>query len=669
MKRLILLILAILLFWPLVSRAAVLKTTYPRLANYFLKWEINNGEVPELAKWDLLILDMETQENSRPQLLKIRELNPKIIILAYLTTQEILDNPGSYNKSFLRQELDRRIIDGWWAREASGRKISNWPGTSLINLSDGAALDSSGERFNDYLPEFISSRIQASGLWDGVFLDNVWGDVAWVVGGTNMDLNNDGVAETPDETNQLWVSGFKKMLAKTRALTGPNFIMVGNGRVFNDYQPILNGMMLENFPSPWENGGTWAGSMATLWNLPTLNRQPAVSIVNAYSKNQEDYQHFRFGLTSALLGDGFYSFDYDVTNHGQTWWYDEYNINLGPAQSSAYNLLASSSLAAKSGLWRRDFKNGLVIVNSTNKEQSYVFSKEDLEKIKGEQDPVFNSGQKINYLKLAPRDGIVLLKRNTLIKNNFFTNGYFFRIFNQEGEQLRNGFFSYLSSFPGEAEVIATNSADTEINLSASLGQVGLYQNGRRLFSFKPYGAKFQAGINIAAEINNNYIKQIVTGPKTGGPQVRIFTPSGQLKGDFFAYDKQARGGVSVALGDVDGDGQDEIVTGPGTGLEPLVKIFSLQGKLKNSFFAYDKKFRGGVSVALGDVDGDGDLEIITGPGQGGGPQVKVFTAAGVAKKSFFAFDASFHGGIKVTASDLNEDGLEEILVGLKNFY
>ena len=64
-----------------ISELRAASNTYPKKANYFLKWTIANHEVPELAKWDLLILDMEVQENSRANLKKIRQLNPDIIIL------------------------------------------------------------------------------------------------------------------------------------------------------------------------------------------------------------------------------------------------------------------------------------------------------------------------------------------------------------------------------------------------------------------------------------------------------------------------------------------------------------------------------------------------------------------------------------------------------------
>jgi hypothetical protein len=672
MKKALGLILAIVIFWPLTSGAAVLPGAYPRLANYFLKWEILDAEVPELAKWNLLILDMEVQENSRPQLLEIRRLNPQVIILAYITSQEILDNIDYYNKAYLRQELARHISDGWWLKDSQGNKISNWPDTFMFNLSNGAIPNSAGQRFNDYLPEFVVNELQSTGLWDGVFYDNTWGDVAWI-NNKNLDLNNDGVGDDQAEADRAWAEGFNKMLVKTRSLAGKDFIIIGNGRVYDPYQSLLNGMMLESFPSAWENGGTWTGSMKTYLKLPFLNVYPPVSVINIYDKNQANYRHMRYGLTSALLGDGFYSYDYDVTNHGQTWWYDEYNIKLGSAQSLPYNLLANNSEQLKPGLWRRDFKNGITIINSTSQKQTYLFSKEEFEKIKGEQDPVINSGERINYIQLAPQDGLVLLKRSTLIHDSAFTNGYFFRVFSAEGKQTRNGFFSYVSSYPGEAELIITaggESGENDLNLSAAEGRLNLYKDGKKIAAWQPYGQDYKKSMSLAADIQEGNFTKIVIGAGVGGgPQVQILNSAGKLVGSFFAYDKKLRGGVNVALADIDGDGQPEIITGPGSNDEPRVKIFSLKGILKNSFLAYDFKFRGGVNVAAGDINDDGRAEIITGPVSSGGPQIRIFTGEGKNLNNFFAYDSSYHGGVKVSVSDINEDGSLEILVGLKNFY
>ena len=73
---------------------------FPKRANYFLPWRISDSEARQLAKWDLLILDMETQATSRPQIELIRRLNPDIILLAYITAQEIRRFAGSNFRDF-----------------------------------------------------------------------------------------------------------------------------------------------------------------------------------------------------------------------------------------------------------------------------------------------------------------------------------------------------------------------------------------------------------------------------------------------------------------------------------------------------------------------------------------------------------------------------------------
>ncbi len=675
MKKFIGFLLLIFALFPLNLQAASLKSVYPRLANYYLKWELSDDEARQLAKWDLLVLDMEVQENSPEAIDLIRKLNPQVIILAYITSQEIIDgieNSAGGANAYLRSELSRNIDASWWLKDQQGNRVSNWPYTYMLNLSEGAGKNSGNQHFNDYLPEFVNDKLAKSGFFDGVFYDNTWGDIAWVNGG-NLDLNNDGQKDSIAQANNLWSTGFKKMLEKTRSLVGDNFIIAGNGNTFADYQKIINGMMLESFPSSWENGGTWAGSMDSYLKFPALNRYPQVPIINVNKKNQLDYSAFRFGLTSTLLGNGFYSFDYDTTAHNQLWWYDEYDINLGPARSAAYNLLDINNPVWKSGLWRRDFKYGSVIVNSTASSQQYVFKQEEFEKIKGLQDPLFNNGQKISYLKLAPKDGAILLKKSDIIVNSTFVNGYFYRVFNLQGQQVKNGAFAYSNAYPaGEQVIIADgNRSETEdVNMYTKSGQVVLGKNGTRLASFYPYGSLFRKQLNLAAEIDNGYFKLAVTGPTIGGgPQVMVYSADGKLKTSFFAYDKKLRGGVSVALGDVDGDGQTEVITGAGKGDEPTVKIFTVGGKLKTSFLAYDKRFKGGIEIAVGDVNADGKTDIVTGPGPGGAPHVRVFSDTGELVAQFFAFEASYHDGLKISLSDANYDGNLEILTGVKNFY
>lgn len=150
-----------------------------------------------------------------------------------------------------------------------------------------------------------------------------------------------------------------------------------------------------------------------------------------------------------------------------------------------------------------------------------------------------------------------------------------------------------------------------------------------------------------------------------GGPRVQLFDEgSGTPRLDFFAFDPSFRGGVRVAAADVTGDGFPDLIAGAGSGGGPNVKVFDGKtGVLVSSFFAYEATFSGGVFVAGGDLDGDGKAEVITGTGDGGGPVVKVFDGTtGAAKLAFLAYDAAFRGGVRVAAADVSGTGIADIL-------
>ncbi|MFA6525510.1 MAG: S8 family serine peptidase [Patescibacteria group bacterium] len=255
------------------------------------------------------------------------------------------------------------------------------------------------------------------------------------------------------------------------------------------------------------------------------------------------------------------------------------------------------------------------------------------------------------------------------------------RVFEQDGT-LVSQFFAYGESFRGGVNV-ATGDLDgdgiDEIVTGAGVGggpqvRVFDYQGTPKYTNgFFAYAEHVRNGVYVAVgDLNGDGIGEIVTGTGAGsGPHVRTFDRFGKsvFSPGFFAYAEYVRNGVYVACGDLDGNGRDEIITGTGQGSGPHVRTFNYVGNavFTPGFFPYNSAFRGGVRVATGDLDGNGRDEILTVPGIGGGPQVRAFDRFGKASvtNGFFAFGDNFRGGSFLAGGDTNQDGLDEIIVSV----
>jgi hypothetical protein len=245
------------------------------------------------------------------------------------------------------------------------------------------------------------------------------------------------------------------------------------------------------------------------------------------------------------------------------------------------------------------------------------------------------------------------------------------------GAEVRS-FFAYSPSFQGGVFVAAGDvDGDTfsDIITGADAGasphvKVFSGQTSTELRSFNAFAPSFAGGVRVAAgDVNNDGFADIIAGAGPGGgPQVSVFDGvNGNLMLNFVAYNPLFSGGVFVAAGDVDGDGLDEIVTGADAGGSPQVKVFNGQtGTELSSFFAYDLSFSGGVRVAAGDLNGDGAADIITGAGPSatGGPHVKVFDGiSGSELQSFFAYNRGFDGGVYVAARTVIPEPTSTVLL------
>jgi len=198
-------------------------------------------------------------------------------------------------------------------------------------------------------------------------------------------------------------------------------------------------------------------------------------------------------------------------------------------------------------------------------------------------------------------------------------------------------------------------------------------ENGNQTFSFMAYQKSYLGGVRVAVgDVNGDGFDDIIMGTAGSSAHIKVIDgtrlatvgPRGSLLMSFTAYPGLFRTGIFVAAGDVNGDGRADIIVAPDAGASPVVRVFDgTTGALIASFSAYDPTFKGGVAVAAGDVNGDGRDDIITGAGGFGG-HVKVFNgSSGAEIRSFLTFPG-FAGSVSVAAGDVNYDGRADLIVG-----
>jgi hypothetical protein len=202
------------------------------------------------------------------------------------------------------------------------------------------------------------------------------------------------------------------------------------------------------------------------------------------------------------------------------------------------------------------------------------------------------------------------------------------------------------------------------------------FTTGKQLFNFYAYAPTFSGGVRVAVgDVTGDGVPDVITAPGGGGgPQIKVFDgTTGALVRNFFAFSPSFTGGVNVAAGDVNGDGVADIITAAAAGGGPQVKVFDGKtGAVLANFYAYSAAFTGGVRVAAGDFNQDGKVDIVTAPGAGGGPHVKIFNAAAFGPvgtvpgliNQFFAFAPTFTGGVYLAANgDITGDGKTDLVV------
>jgi hypothetical protein len=206
---------------------------------------------------------------------------------------------------------------------------------------------------------------------------------------------------------------------------------------------------------------------------------------------------------------------------------------------------------------------------------------------------------------------------------------------------------------------------------------------------FAPYESSFVGGMQvITADLTGDGIDEIITAPgRSRAAQIRVFSQDGTPLTQYWtmAYPKSYVGGVSAAVGDVNGDGRNDLVTIPSYG-PANVRVFLGQTGSDpiadapwKSFLAFTSNYIGGGVVAVADVGKrvngifrnvqDGKAEIIVGSGGAMKAVVKVFDMVGTPTlvRAIYPFSTSavaYNGGVSLSVARLNADSIPDLVIG-----
>jgi hypothetical protein len=378
----------------------------------------------------------------------IKGFNPDIKLLKYMNANQLEVADGDDNaRDWVREKLyDERGGNGrgdWWKRTTSGSHINGPKNKYQINVTLQTSPDNAGLRWPQWFARYWNAapgdsgnwlapsgypkgRGLKEGKWDGVFLDNQFLSTS-VFAPSNADYNNDSVNDPPkDSRTRAWVAdGQKAVVSEWRKLQPSRYVLGQYAELAAGYEPdptplkgVHDGGLIQDITRKDGQGGGWPIMMKAYRRGLSLAASPKIVIFhNKIADLLDDnsdmsvYQANRYGLTSALMDDGYYA----VMAPGQTRpEYDEFygGRDYSPSRLGylGYPKDSPQMQAWSQGVYRREFDRGLVLVNPKGNGTRTVNVGSGWRRIDGSQDRNHNNGQNTSSVTLKEQDGIILIR-------------------------------------------------------------------------------------------------------------------------------------------------------------------------------------------------------------------------------------------------------------------
>jgi hypothetical protein len=397
------------------SAAAQSSPSFPRLGGYLISGSVQSefgtaSYQQQVAKLGAAVVGIypgwsSGGFNAQSAAAAVKAINPNIKLVPYTNLMEL--EPGVSASGSPYSPIYAAASSGnWFLRQA-------WPSGAV---TDADGLSQIG--LNETVPAYLQWRAKwtaanefASG-WSGVYLDNVLYQPR-----VNADYNQTGGAQTPAAAGQNWRNGYAAYVSDLRSALPAGSQIWGNVADWADgsisgYNQMLDGGVIESIIGQsysYETQG-WAQMMNAYKIIMNATKPGGYQIFSHDDSNTADYQGMRYGLASCLMDNGYYYFN---VNSSSIPWFDEFNFVLGapvagPAGSATATYSNGGLVVYQNGVWRRDFQNGIVLVNPKGNGTQTVSLETSYKHLTGSQDPSINNGQTVTNVTLNERDGVIL---------------------------------------------------------------------------------------------------------------------------------------------------------------------------------------------------------------------------------------------------------------------
>jgi uncharacterized protein (TIGR03437 family) len=310
-----------------------------------------------------------TQKILRSYADKFRSYNPNFLILHYRLGQSLgyripqgncqptgdIISVIEGNQWVPEYPGDAVVKDSWFYHYAGSNRVffCDW-GSYLMETDDAG--------WRSYWWGEVARQLAANDD-DGVFMDSL--SVPNYLGRFNPAF------PAVDATfEKQWSDKIQRWLVATKQQFGSRYLMIPNAghwvttRDATDYSPA-DGVMIEGF-AKWNQYelldiADWKLQMNRILNL---ERQNKIIIAQSYLDGPSDLTARNFYIANYLLVKGARTF-VNLELGQEPEWFPEYDIPIGsPTDSLPVNV--DGWRDAATGLYRRSYSNGLVIVNPTN---------------------------------------------------------------------------------------------------------------------------------------------------------------------------------------------------------------------------------------------------------------------------------------------------------------